>query len=262
MALFSPFVVNQWDPDAGAFINAALINGTNEAFAINQLVEQLKGVGLWNKIIALYPFVGGTAFTHKFNLKNPQDTDAAYRLTFSGTPTHNANGITGNGTNAFYNTFFNPSTAYSTSDNASLGVYVRTAVSAAQTEIGCSAAAGASGFQINPRNATGNYTSRFFENTLNSVASTTSVGFWIIKRTATASYDKFNNTTKTNVANAATARANFNVYGLAINENGTAITFSTRNQALAFIGNAITDEDVTNFNNINRTFQQTLGRFV
>ena len=29
---------------------------------------------------AIYPFVGGTATTHKFNLKDPADINAAFRL--------------------------------------------------------------------------------------------------------------------------------------------------------------------------------------
>lgn len=50
--------------------------------------------------LAIYPFAGTTASQQKFNLINPADTDAAYRLTFGGGMTHNANGIKGNGTNA------------------------------------------------------------------------------------------------------------------------------------------------------------------
>ena len=50
---------------------------------------------------ALYPFVGGTATSHKFNLKDPRDLDAAFRLQFNGGWTHNSNGVTPNGTNGY-----------------------------------------------------------------------------------------------------------------------------------------------------------------
>jgi len=92
--MFTPFATqNQFDPDAGAFINATGIGGI-QAEAINNLVQQLKAGGVWERLIALYPFVGGNAQSCKFNLINPQDTNAAYRLTFAGTWTFDANGAT------------------------------------------------------------------------------------------------------------------------------------------------------------------------
>jgi hypothetical protein len=41
----------------------------------------------------IYPFVGGTAYTHKFNLKDPRDLDAAFRIQFFGAVTHNNLGV-------------------------------------------------------------------------------------------------------------------------------------------------------------------------
>lgn len=93
------------DPDAQAFITAAAITNPTQQSAVNTLVISLKTDLIWNKITALYPFVGGTASAHKFNLKDPRDLDVAYRIVFNGGWTHNSNGITGNGTNAYANTF-------------------------------------------------------------------------------------------------------------------------------------------------------------
>ncbi len=73
---------------------------------------------------ALYPFVGGTASTHKFNLKNPLDTNAAYRLTFFGGVTHSSNGIIGNGTNGYADTFL--ANNVMAQSNAHISVYSRT----------------------------------------------------------------------------------------------------------------------------------------
>lgn len=50
--------------------------------ALDTLVRDLKANGLWSKMSAIYPFIGGTADLHKWNLKDPRDSDAAYRLTF------------------------------------------------------------------------------------------------------------------------------------------------------------------------------------
>jgi hypothetical protein len=99
------------DPDAQAFLSAAGITNATITTAIDTLVIQLKAIGVWNKMKALYPFVGGTATTHKFNLKNPIDSNAAFRLLFSGGWTHSANGALPNGTNAYADTFFSPNTS-------------------------------------------------------------------------------------------------------------------------------------------------------
>jgi len=112
------------DPDALAFLTATGITDLTITNAINTLVVDLKGYSLWAKMKALYPFVGGTATTHKYNLKNPLDTDAAFRLVFNGGWTHSANGVRGNGTNAFADTKLNPFNVLSRDFN-SVGMYNR-----------------------------------------------------------------------------------------------------------------------------------------
>ena len=37
--------------------------------ATNQLVKDLKSNNLWDKMKSIYPFVGGTFSSHRFNLK-------------------------------------------------------------------------------------------------------------------------------------------------------------------------------------------------
>lgn len=83
------------DPDAIAFLSAASITDPIQTGAINDLVVDLKNAGIWTKMIAIYPFVGGTAATHKWNLKDPRDLNAAYRLTMYGSLTHSSTGVKG-----------------------------------------------------------------------------------------------------------------------------------------------------------------------
>jgi hypothetical protein len=111
------------DPDAQAFITAASITNPTQQNAINDIVTGLKTDGLWTKAFALYPFVGGTASSHKFNLKNPLDTDAAFRLVFSGGWTHSSTGALPNGTNGYADTFFVPSSNQNINSNG-LGCYI------------------------------------------------------------------------------------------------------------------------------------------
>jgi hypothetical protein len=100
------------DPATSAFITAAGITDPTQINAVNRLVLNYKGQGnlnssvdLWTGTNAIYPIVGGSATSHMYNLKDPRDLDAAFRLAFSGGWTHNSNGILGNGTNSFADTF-------------------------------------------------------------------------------------------------------------------------------------------------------------
>src|SRR5580765_1039459 len=69
------------DPATQAYLTATGLDASY-ASVLNDLVVGLKAKGLWSKMLAVYPFVGGTATLHKWNLKDPRDTDDAYRLTF------------------------------------------------------------------------------------------------------------------------------------------------------------------------------------
>jgi hypothetical protein len=110
------------DADALAFVNAAEITNDTQKLAINNLVTDLKGYSIWTKMKAIYPFCGGTASSHKWNLKDARDLDAAFRLVFNGGFTHNQYGIQPNGVNGYADTFFNLATNFTTT-NAGATVY-------------------------------------------------------------------------------------------------------------------------------------------
>lgn len=107
-----------FDPDAQAFITAANITDSIQQNAINQFVIDLKIDNLWDKMKAIYPFVGGTAFSHKWNLKDPRNLNIAFRLIFNGGMTHSATGVLFNGTNGWADTSAITSTL-------AFGVYTR-----------------------------------------------------------------------------------------------------------------------------------------
>lgn len=95
------------DPDAQAFITATGITDSTQQGAINQLVLDLKSANIWSKMQVIYPIVGGTATTHKYNLKDPRDLDVAYRLDFNNI-THSAAGAAGAGIGSFADTHWIP----------------------------------------------------------------------------------------------------------------------------------------------------------
>lgn len=94
------------DADAAGFISRAAITDPVQKSAINRLVVQLKAASLWTKKDIIYPFVGGSATPHSKNLKAN-----TFNITWNGTVTHDATGVTGNGSTGYGATGFNPSTA-------------------------------------------------------------------------------------------------------------------------------------------------------
>lgn len=114
-----------YDTDAATFFSAAGITDVTQKSAVNQLVLDLKTNSIWSKMLALYPFVGGSATTHKWNLKDPRDLDAAFRLTFNGGWTHASTGALPNGTNGYADTFFTPSVSLSL-NSGHCAYYIRT----------------------------------------------------------------------------------------------------------------------------------------
>lgn len=125
-----------FDPNAAAFIAAAGITNPTQQNAINTLVLSLKSASLWTPMVAGYPIVGGTADSHKINLKDPRDLDAAFRLSFGGGWTHNASGMTGNGTTNFADTFCNAGLPHQTPTAGAYGVYCTGSGTATSCEMG------------------------------------------------------------------------------------------------------------------------------
>jgi len=107
------------DVDAQAFITAANITNGIQKIAIYRLVTDLKGYGIWTKMKALYPVVGGTAASHAVNLKIP----GTYNLTFTAGWVHSSTGMLPNGTSDYADTSLIPSTALSL-NNVHISVYI------------------------------------------------------------------------------------------------------------------------------------------
>jgi hypothetical protein len=80
--LYSNDIGARLDKDVIPYIENAKIMRAQEIFAINYLVTNTKKFFLWDKIKAIYPFLGDTLFSNAFNLKIPIDSTSAYRLNF------------------------------------------------------------------------------------------------------------------------------------------------------------------------------------
>lgn len=247
-----------YDSDAQAFFTAAGITDNTQKTAVDALVTALKGYSIWTKMQALYPFVGGTSTTHKYNLKDPQDTDGAFRIVWGGTVTHNANGITGNGSDAYGDTKYNHSTN-GTLDSEHVSVYSRTTGGDDGRDIG---AVVATGTILTCRDSVNRIWSFSQNASTGTTANSDGSGMFILSRTGSGSYYLQRNATEATVSNASSAKANANYYILARNNSGSAANFSPRNLAFASIGTGLDTTEMDNLNTAVQAFQTTLGRNV
>jgi hypothetical protein len=232
------------DADAQAFVVAAGLTDSTQTKAIDRLVKDLKGYAVWTKMSAIYPFVGGTSTTHKFNLKDPRDLDAAFRGTFSGTVTHDANGITPNGTTGFMDTKLNPNTQLG-QFNTHMSFYCRTLGGAGDTmaDFGCFSA-----------------TPTYFDLT---ARYTDARGMFTGTRRANNDLEIYKNgaTQQTIAVTDTGILPSFTMYLGALNHSGTAEQFSNRNYAFASVGSGLTDTDAANLYTAVQAYQTTLDEY-
>ena len=251
------------DSDSTAFITAASITDARQIAAIQNLVKDLKTNNLWTKMLAIYPFVGGTATTHKYNLKDPRDLDDAYRLSFLGGGwTHDANGATPNGTTSYADSFFTPS-LHNAVDSSHLTYYSRTLVNESKIEIGCYGGVASNFNQIaisfggttfcNPNNSGAAAAVSFASN---------SQGFFLASRTSAT--DVFGQRNLVQVTGtAATTRAAIKIFLGALNGFSSGPSyFSSKQCAFASIGNGLTINEGLILYNLVEAYQTSLERQV
>ena len=249
------------DSDAQAFINAADITNLTQANAINNLVIGLKADGLWTKMQAIYPFVGGTASTNKYNLKDPRDLDAAFRLVFNGGWTHSNNGSTPNGTNGFANTFLNASTQI-TSNNNHVSIYLNQSGGRLERQIGF--------LQTSPLCRTYLYAAYGDGNSYSLIqtsseslnfANTNRIGLFTLSRTASNSQSVYLNADlKENDNQVSTTLPSLNYFIGASNDNGTGNLYSNALTQFSTIGSGLNATDVSNLSSRITTFNTSLSR--
>jgi hypothetical protein len=249
-----------WDTDALAFVTAAAITDYTQQNAINNLVISLKGYSIWTKFKAIYPIVGGTASSHKFNLKDPRDLDAAYRLTFATGWTHSVNGMTPLLT--FADTKLIPSTAiFGSNQNIHLSHYSRSNT-AGGYEFGNSLSGTGNSFGLIARFSNNNIYAFF--GAFNNIFVSTGLGYAMANSTSAGVKAIKNGVVVRTGAVASVNLASFtrSTYLGADNRIGVAADFSSKQCAFASIGEGLTDTEATNLYTAVQAFNTTLGRQV
>jgi hypothetical protein len=243
------------DADAQAFITAAAITNPTQQAAINTLVVDLKGYNVWTKMKAVYPFVGGTAASHKFNLKNPLDTDAAFRLVFSGGWTHSSTGALPNGTNAFADSFVNVGTHLAL-NSTHVSVYSRTNVDVLSPSIGNTAGGVPDEVTMWLRFGNTSYL-RVNNPTASTTASTDSRGLFIGNRNSSTQINLSIRGIQTTFSNTSISTST-----TSIKLSGISTFFDNKEIAFSSIGDGLTAQNMTDINTAVIAFQTALSRNV
>jgi hypothetical protein len=252
------------DADAQAFVDATGITDDTIKNAINDLVIAAKANGWWSRCIAIYPMVGGTSDTCKYNLKNPQNTDGAYRLTEHGGLTYASTGVTGNGTTGYLDTHI-AANALSQND-WHISFYSRIDTNGTEVEMGSRGAPNVSAdcfLEIRTSNVTYYGCNAGVINNYISFSDLASQGYYLGTRTGSANQAVYKNgaTGQTGTLSSS-ALNNQNIYLLALNNSGTAAVFSTKECAFATAGSSIDSTlQATMYSDI-QNFQTAIGRQV
>lgn len=259
-------------PDVAAYVANQIANGYSPSRervdALNNLVYELIGGGIYNNCQAIYPFLGGTtANAQKWNLKNAANTDAAFRLSFIGSWTYADTGIqTNSAINSNYaRTFYTPS-VNATSDNSHLSVYIRNSFTGTGCPIGGinGNQAGSVGFQIFASTALSGTTMQAQNTNQISNFGTSAAGMYLGNRSgSTAQQAYYNGFLKaTSSATSSSLASCTSEITLACRNNGAfAMQWPTNSEiAFASIGQSLTDVQARAFSIAVKAYQTALGR--
>ena len=173
------------------FIKATGITDATLKVNLDSLITRAKRHGWWDLCKVIYPLTGGTSSSCKYNLKDPRDSDSAYRLVFNGgTWTFDNMGVHP-GSTGYANTFLNPSTTLTVND-CHLAVYSLDDVSGGSdnADIGCYQSGGI-GFYLSARDTYPDTSGKPFANISNINLQGTTVngsGFFLLTKSSSSSH--------------------------------------------------------------------------
>jgi hypothetical protein len=260
---YAPLVYNLrnnfkgYDRDAVTFINAL---GTAKSYltltqqsAINVLVNNLKSANLWDKFQVMYPFIGGTATSHGFNLKDPRQISDAHYMTFVNGVNNDLGYTAAGGQYGILN--YNPSKDLLNISSSHISVYVPVLSTADGYDMGGTPFA-ANGFGFALRMP---FSQHWFNlagagiTRSGTVTSRTAYGYMLGSRRE-SNLELFYYTGSQEVLTSTTS----NIYG--VQDRNLTVGGSIRTYSFLTIGSGLTTSEVRNLNTIVQTYQAALGR--
>lgn len=264
----TPSPTPQGVSQAQTYMSAVIAGGgtldATSSGATYQLFYDLFNYGLWDKLYAFYPLLGGNSSGGQaVNGKTP----GTRNITWNGGLTFSTNGVVSNGSTGYGNTNCNPS-SIGTLDSFHMSFYSRTdqQVGLSQFDMGVLEPS-AQRTQFNSRSTSDDMRGCVNTTTQGIFSNTNSSGLFTITRRSSTDTEFYRNSTSVgNSSTTSTARPNGGIFLAArqwlsvsppIQESPT-----TRQYAFVTIGTTLTDSEVSNLYTTIQNFQTTLGRQV
>lgn len=268
MTVFKNAIPNTYAIDA---ISTIGLTNAVEALALAKLIKNLQIYNIWDKMIALYPFIGPDQTTQSWNLKDLRTTSDAYYLQFgsvlAGGWSHTAAGAKPNPISASYcDTQLVPNTDL-TVNNLHVSIYT-TEDETETAGFGAYDDGGAKNLAINLNNTVNSRTEALAKNTTASWLNLGNTkGLITLNNTAVNNNAGFQNQTKKNT-NITTdpgtlPTTNFYLGALNTDNSGGGTAFHTSATiSFASMGYGLTDSDVRYLYLTVQEYQTLLNRAV
>ena len=268
MTVFKNAIPNTYAINA---ISTMGLTNPSQALALAKLIKNLEIYNLWNKMIAIYPFVGSDAATQSWNLKDLRTTSDAYYLQFgsviAGGWSHTTAGAKPNPTSAsFCDTQIIPST-HLTNNNLHVSIYTLENQTGT-VGFGAYDDGGNKNLSFNLNNSSNNRTEVTAKTTTASWFNLGNTrGLLTLNNTAVNNLAGFQNQTKknTNINSDGGTLPTTNFYLGALNTDNSAggtTNHTSATIAFASIGYGLTDSDVRYLYSTVQEYQTLLNRAV
>lgn len=258
-----------FDPDAAAYLSAVVTAGgtvtSPMSAATNNMFLALKSNGLYDKIITMYPYMGGVQNSCLVEGK----LQTQYNMTFNGGWTFNSSGATPNGTTGWATNNMFADTGL-TLNNNSLWTYIGTdpAVTSYHGEIGTNDYTVPNHlFIILGGTNTAGDTSSYFDNAsstdrlvFTSAVIPSALGFFGNNRVSSTDLNVWYNGTKIGTRTAANTSSLPNDKLQFPVDGSTALQYGERRHQFDIVAEGLNDTEATNLSSIINAFQTALGR--
>jgi hypothetical protein len=262
--------VSAFDPDAAAYLADVLNEGgtldPTISAATDTLFTSLKSNGLYSKMKAFYPVLGGVEASHAIN----GNGNTSFNLTFVNSFTHSYSGFVGTTASSYANTNYNPSVEH-TGGTMSIGYFTNTSgTSFGDSYMIGSYAAGNRFLAIDYESSgvvSNWFNGKYLDNTVTSrifVGDRENlIGFVQLGADGTTKTITHNLNGVDSLASGAqdgTTLPNFNIYLSALNLLDSPYKGQGSRLAFAYMGDYLTSGETTTLSTIINTFQTSLGR--